>query len=148
MGLDQYAWAVKPVVEDNETAEGVISEFDFDAEKVEQVELAYWRKHANLQGWMEDLYLRKCAEAGVEPKKGEEGSWFAGEVIFNCVPLRLTRHDLANLEEAVRGEDLPHTTGFFFGESQPEDRADDLRFIKKAHKALDEGYTIYYYCWW
>ena len=147
MGLDQYAWAVKPVAEANESTEGVLSDFDFDSEKVERLDLAYWRKHANLQGWMENLYLQKCEELGVEPATDKDG-WFAGSVVFNCIPLRLTRHDLANLEEAVRSEGLPHTTGFFFGESQPEDREDDLRFIKKAHKAIDEGYTIYYYCWW
>jgi hypothetical protein len=143
MGLDQYAWAVKPTSDNVE-----LSDFDFDGEAVEHVELAYWRKHSDLQGWMENLYLRKCEDLGVEPKTAEEGGWFEGGVMFNCVPLRLTRHDLANLEEAVRGEELPHTEGFFFGESHPEDKADDLRFIKKAHKYLDEGYTIYYYSWW
>ena len=38
MGLDQYAFAEKGG---------------------EQEEIFYWRKHANLQGWMENLYIRR-----------------------------------------------------------------------------------------
>lgn len=143
MGLDQYAWAVKPLSDNVE-----LSDFDLPpSEEVEKVEIAYWRKHPNLQGWVESLWIKKRAEAG-EPVEPEADGWFAGEVVFNCIPVRLTRHDLANLEEAVRGEELPHTSGFFFGESLPEDKADDLRFIKNAHKYLDDGWSIYYYSWW
>ena len=44
MGLDQYANRVN--------------------EAGDRVEVAYWRKHNRLQGWMEDLYISK---GGVDP---------------------------------------------------------------------------------
>jgi hypothetical protein len=43
---------------------------------------------------------------------------------------------------------LPQTSGFFFGESRPEDTLDDKRFIETARQALRDGYTIYYSSWW
>jgi len=46
-------------------------------------EIAYWRKHPNLQGWMEQLWREKGG-------KGE----------FNCVDVELTREDLKQLELA------------------------------------------------
>ena len=43
MGLDQYAYARQAGVERGEDGEN-------------NEELAYWRKHNRLHGWMEDLY--------------------------------------------------------------------------------------------
>ncbi len=49
MGLDMYAFALKGEVR---------SEVDFDTNNVtSEVEVAYWRKHPNLHGWMEELSL-------------------------------------------------------------------------------------------
>ena len=78
MGLDQYASTVDA---NNNTTE-----------------LATWRKHPNLQGWMEGLYRAR-----------------GGEDEFNCVDLELTLADLDMLEGAVKSSDLPSTAGFFFG---------------------------------
>jgi hypothetical protein len=52
------------------------------------------------------------------------------------------------LEAAVRGEALPETTGFFFGESTPEHQADDLEFIAAARTAIGAGLTVFYDSWW
>lgn len=38
---------------------------------------------------------------------------------------------------------LPKTSGFFFGESCPEDKLHDLRFIKTARQAIRDGYPVY-----
>ena len=120
MGLDQYAHAVMPHVENE----------DFIIEG-EAHQIAQWRKHSNLQGWMENLYRIK-----------------GGTREFNCEPVRLTFQDLADLESAVLGENLPHTVGFFFGASAPEDKADDLAFIAKAREAMAQDMEIYYNSWW
>jgi len=133
MGLDMFAFKVK---------KGVITEqVDFEipegpegSENIENEpqELHYWRKHPNLHGWMGNLYYEK---GGTDEQ-------------FNCANLQLTEEDLDNLEKDIVGNDLPYTVGFFFGESQPEDKKDDLEFITKAREALKEGYAVYYTSWW
>ena len=72
MGLDQNAWKV-----------------DKDGEREE---LAYWRKHNRLQGWMEERYTEK-----------------GGKEQFNCVDLELTEEDIDDLETAIEDRELPET---------------------------------------
>ena len=85
MGLDQYA-AIRL---DTKDEEGI-----WDTE-----ELAYWRKHPHLQGFMENLYVEK-----------------GGTEEFNCVDVELTLEDIDALEASVKGDELPETGGFFFGD--------------------------------
>jgi hypothetical protein len=137
MGLDQYAYRVESNTQNTDFS---FVTFDDEGEET-YVEIARWRKHPNLQGFMEALYHRKRSEQRLEDVSGD---WQE----FNCQPVRLTLEDLAELEGAVKGGELPPTTGFFFGESQPEDKVDDLRFIKAAREAIKEGYEVYYDSWW
>lgn len=123
MGLDQYAYSVDPRL-----VEGSV---DFKVPDGSARQIAYWRKHPDLQGWMQELYLAK-----------------GGQEEFNCVNVRLEPEDLDALEEAVRDGDLPRTSGFFFGESTPDDRDDDLIFIRDARAELAEGRVVYYTSWW
>jgi len=124
MGLDQYAVAVKS------DSYPDLGDFNFKEED-EQVSLAYWRKHANLQGWMENLYRS-----------------LGGTDQFNCVNVRLTLGNLDALEKDVKESALPETEGFFFGKSRPEERGLDLEFIRKARESIANGYTVYYSSWW
>jgi hypothetical protein len=121
MGLDMYAF----------TTGADIPAVDFK-QPDDSAELFYWRKHPNLHGWMEELY---------RAKGGSEDD-------FNCVPVRLEKADIDALETIVNGDNLPFTTGFFFGESLPEDKNDDLNFVQKARAALNEGKRVYYTSWW
>lgn len=125
MGLDQYAYAVMPHTQNTTFS------FHGGDENERYTRLAYWRKHPDLQGWMEQLFA----------EKGGEGE-------FNCQPVHLTAADLDALEEAVLAHDLPTTTGFFFGESRPEDAEDTLEFIREARKAISLGMVVYYDSWW
>ena len=123
MGLDQYANARKgePTTDD----EGYTYYED-------SMELAYWRKHPNLQGWMQDLYY----------EKGGEGE-------FNCVDVELTLEDLNALEESLDDEALPETAGFFFGTDSSDYYAEaDREFIVQARAAIKQGYTVVYSSWW
>lgn len=95
-------------------------------------ELFYWRKHPDLHGWMEALYRTKGG----------------ADDTFNCNTVALTEVDLDRLEQVVRDGTLPATTGFFFGESSPDDQAEDLRFITLAREALKAGKAVYYTSWW
>lgn len=122
MGLDQYAKARK----------GEPVEKDGELEYPESKELAYWRKHPNLQGWMENLYREK-----------------GGTEEFNCVEVELSLEDLDNLESAILGKEMPETVGFFFGDDADEYyKESDLDFIKEAKEAINEGFSVVYYSWW
>lgn len=128
MGLDMYAYKVP---------KGVITEStDFRvAENTESHdEIHYWRKHPNLHGWMEKLYLEKGGK----------------EETFNCVNVQLTEEDLDRLEADIKKKVLPETQGFFFGKSEgsKEERLDDLEFINQAREAIAEGNDVYYTSWW
>ena len=133
MGLDMFAYKVKKGVI-TEQVDFEIPESPEGSENIENEpqDLHYWRKHPNLHGWMENLYREK---GGTDEQ-------------FNCVNLQLTEEDLVRLEEDINQEDLPETSGFFFGQSEPEDKEGDLEFISKAREALSEGYDVYYSSWW
>ena len=123
MGLDQYATARRGEAKTDD--EGYTYYED-------SKELAYWRKHPNLQGWMQDLYHEK-----------------GGEEDFNCVDLELTLEDLDALEESLDEEALPETTGFFFGGNADDHYAEaDREFIVAARAAIKQGYTVVYSSWW
>ena len=123
MGLDQYATARRGEAKTDD--EGYTYYED-------SMELAYWRKHPNLQGWMQDLYYEK-----------------GGEEEFNCVDLELTLEDLDALEESLDEEALPETAGFFFGNDSSDYYAEaDREFIVQARAAIKKGYTVVYSSWW
>ena len=117
MGLDQYAYC-----RTKEEGEGVSSR-----------ELAYWRKHPNLQGWMEQLYRNRGGNAEM----------------FNGVELELTWADLEALEADILENNLPATSGFFFGSNSDEYyRHEDLAFVKQAKAELFTGLKVFYNSSW
>jgi hypothetical protein len=133
MGLDMMAFKRrKKEIEVNISDEDPYGEEDWADNNEKDEEIFYWRKHPNLHGWMENLYYEKGGDADV----------------FNCVEVDLTMEDLDNLEEDVENDNLPYTEGFFFGESSPEDKENDLEFIRKSREALEDGYEVYYTSWW
>ena len=123
MGLDQYAQARRGAAQQDE--DGYIYYED-------SMELAYWRKHPNLQGYMQQLWH----------EKGNDGE-------FNCVDLELTLKDLDALEDALDSKELPQTSGFFFGSNSDDHYEEqDREFIAQARDAIKQGYTVIYYSWW
>ena len=123
MGLDMFAYATKAQPK---------TEIDFSTKNFDPQELHYWRKHPNLHGWMQALY---------EYKGGKSDS-FNGD----CVVLDIL--DLDALEGDIKNRRLPHTSGFFFGNSDGDEVNDDLDFVNKARTAIAEGKTVYYTSWW
>lgn len=136
MGLDQYGYAVP------------------EEESEARNELAYWRKHNRLQGWMEQLWNDKG-----RPNAQTDGNAMGD---FNCVDLELDANDIDSLEEAIENFALPETQGFFFGDDsylwESEDgnpssanyfhKEQDLQFVEEARKALDKGDKVVYHCWY
>lgn len=138
MGLDQYLFKTK------QTPEQVLSE-DYDSNQSK--EIAYWRKHPNLQGYMKQVWEQKYQERVKHLQETQENSF--GDNQFNCEKVILTIEDLDNWEKAVNNKEYPPTTGFFFGSEKDEEyKEHDLETIKEAREAINEGYTIYYDSWW
>ena len=114
MGLDAYGKVKSP--------EGEVKE------------IAYWRKHNALHGWMEKLYRKK-----------------GGTEEFNCVPLELVEADLEMLELVVASAKLPETGGFFFGSDSRfcgHYKEQTLQFIEEAREYLVKGWAVAYASWW
>lgn len=138
MGLDMSAYKTKAKftkeVDFNDEIFGKDErgQMDYENPIIESKEIAYWRKHPDLHGWMEELY---------RSKGGTEKS-------FNGDPVVLTEKDLDELKIAVLTGNLPNTQGFFFGESDRNRDFEDLQFIEKAKQAINEGYTIFYDSSW
>lgn len=145
MGLDQYAYVAAKMGERDEFYEGAefVNGDLVNPKMTKPREIAYWRKHPNLQGWMEQLWIRKLAAEGKTPEESQWGS------SFNGVELELTWEDLDDLERAVTHGQLPATGGFFFGNNADEYyREQDLGFIKNARAELFLGLKVFYNSSW
>ena len=117
MGLDQFAYC-------RANKEGTWDE---------SREIAYWRKHPNLQGWMAELYRKRGGNADK----------------FNGVEIELTWEDLNDLEQAVTHDQLPQTKGFFFGEdSDNYYKQSVLEFVRNARAELFLGLKVFYNSSW
>jgi len=143
MGLDMYAYVAQKAGQQSEFYEtGTFDEKagEYVNPNVSQPrEIAYWRKHPNLHGWMEQLWLRKGGS-------NEDAEWGTN---FNGVELELTAEDLDELERAVTHGQLPETTGFFFGNPADDHyRESDLQFIKNARAELFFGLKVFYNSSW
>lgn len=141
MGLDQYAYRAAQAGQYEKFYSS--AEYDPDTDTFVSAghqkpeELAYWRKHHNLHGWMKRLYQERHDPAGAHS--------------FNGIELELTRDDLKRLREDVLNNRLPDTNGPFFGYGQGADqhyRDYDLEFIKNALADDFLGYKIFYNSSW
>jgi hypothetical protein len=125
MGLDQYMYAAAKAGSWNEHPT--------------PRELGYRRKHPNLQGWMEQLWLQKNPD--IDPNNRD--------VLFNGVELELTWDDLEELEQAIKLKQLPETKGFFFGNAADEHYyTEDLEFVKLAKTEIFCGLRVFYNSSW
>jgi hypothetical protein len=136
MGLDMYAYAGRSGQRDEfyEKAQWNEDTKEFDSPVSKPVELAYWRKHPSLHGWMEQLWQKRNPD--------DMSS-------FNGIELELTWQDVDDLEQAVRHGQLPFTEGFFFG--KPADNAyyeEDLKFCVDAKAEIFLGFKVFYNSSW
>ena len=137
MGLDMYAYVAARAGQHRDHWE----DGDYNKETNEwesavtkPIEIAYWRKHPNLHGWMEQLWR----------SQGNEGD-------FNGDELELTWDDIDHLEEDLKKGRLKNieASGFFWGD--PSDDyyyEDDLKFIKEARSQLFLGLHVFYNSSW
>lgn len=103
----------------------------FDIENNQRKEVYYWRKHYGLHEWMRDLWemksknpknLKEFASA-IETKNLEE---------FHCVYLNLVLEDIEQYENDIKNVEYDR-------------KEEDLEFIQKAKKELNNGKELFYY---
>jgi hypothetical protein len=124
MGLDMYAYTAARAEADYET---------------EQREIAYWRKHPNLHGWMKQLWEYKMMDRGES----------IDDHTFNGIELELDWQDIDELERDINEGKLPETSGFFFGNDADEHyKETDLAFVKRARAELFLGLKVFYNSSW
>ena len=141
MGLDMYAYVAARAGQQAEFYEG--SEWDPDHKEHRNPnvnrprELAYWRKHPNLHGWMAQRWLAR------------EGNALRETDNFNGIEFELTYDDLDELEYAVQNDRLPATSGFFFGDGADDYyKPSDLKFIQEARAEMFLGLKVFYNSSW
>ena len=146
MGLDQLAYSRPATATNDETDECLVQ----------------WRKHPNLQGWMERLWRKQkygdAAIPGVNSRAATADSLVYSKDTymdnpFNQEEVELTLDDIKRLRLDIRNKTLNggygDTTGFFFGDSSDEYyRETDIEFCDKAEAALNKGCKVIYYSWW
>ena len=140
MGLDQLAYSRPATATNDDTDECLVQ----------------WRKHPNLQGWMERLWRKqKDGDAATpDPITGEgySNQTYLGDP-FNQEEVELTLDDIERLRLDIQNKTLNgghgDTTGFFFGDSSDEYyRETDIDFCDQAKAALDKGCKVIYYSSW
>ena len=141
MGLDMYAYVAAKAGQQDEFYEGAEWDNDLKERRNPNVnqprQIAYWRKHPNLHGWMAELWMVR--------ETGGEGDTDK----FNGVELELTADDLDDLEAVIKARELPSTSGFFFGNDADEHyKEKDLEFVKRARAELFLGLKVFYNSSW
>lgn len=142
MGLDMYAYVANRKGQRDEFYDQDGLEYNSKTGEWEvpdggiskPVEIAYWRKHPSLHGWMEQLWQKRNPD--------DTSS-------FNGIELELTWQDIDDLEQAVRHGQLPFTEGFFFG--KPADNVyyeEDLKFCNDAKAEIFLGLKVFYNSSW
>ena len=110
MGLDMFLTGRKYLQTNRDTPEGNVTEDGFRL-KSKDLELGYWRKHPNLHGYIVNTF------AGGEDE---------------CQMIELSANDMQQIIEVVKNKDLPHTEGFFFGESDGSEDEETIQIFTKA----------------
>lgn len=136
MGLDMYAYTAARKDAYRDYWDG----YDWEkkeSNQTEPTELAYWRKHPNLHGWMESLWQEKGYPGG------------SSDAMFNGIELELSWEDLDRLEQDILDNRLPRTQGFFFGDDSSEYyREQDLEFVRRAKADIFIGLKVFYNSSW
>lgn len=132
MGLDMYLYKINKKINSNNDFSSLK-----DKKYIDNQQIGYWRKHADLHQLMEDIYY----------DRGGEGN-------FNCTPLILSKDDIEELLEitngVIRGETkLKKGQGFFWGESSKEKWIETRNIFERVLENTDfNNETVYYDSWW
>ncbi len=112
MGLDMYLTGEKLRIYDWENPQNNEMEDGFRV-KSRELDLGYWRKHPDLHGFIVESFANGVDE---------------------CQRIRLEIGDIMAIIRAIEENSLPHTEGFFFGESENDEdqKAEAIGIFRKA----------------
>ena len=124
MGLDMYLEGDKYYKENFDEPKNNLMEDGFRL-KTKRLDLGYWRKHPNLHGYIVKQFANSKDD---------------------CHDIELGADDIQTIIEAIKGDSLPETAGFFFGqsytgndgESYDAQKREDITVFKKALKWMNE----------
>jgi hypothetical protein len=116
MGLDMFLEGEKFLWKNHRKPELNPIEDGF-AVKGRTLRLGYWRKHPDLHGYIVNTFADGKDE---------------------CQDIELGPDELRQILAASEADKLPETSGFFFGKSQPEDKAATKEILEKAIAWLEE----------
>ncbi len=111
MGLDMYLNGEKYFYGQRKYSEKRVAD---DPAKIGEIyELAYWRKHPDLHGFIVETFA---------------------DGIDDCRRIWLSDENIETIIKAVKEGSLPHTEGFFFGESENDEaqRNEDVQLLEGA----------------
>lgn len=131
MGLDMYLIGEKYLRTDYDNPAANPTEDGFPLTS-KLVRLGYWRKHPNLHGYIVSTF------AG-----GED----------TCQQIHLEADHIQRIIDAVTRDELPHTDGCFFGESDGSEKSNDLCILNHALEWLrtpeaNVWRSVYYQASW
>jgi hypothetical protein len=111
MGLDMYLNGEKYFYGQRKFCEKRAAD---EPSKIGEIyELAYWRKHPDLHGFIVETFA---------------------DGVDNCQRIWLSEENIETIIKAVKDASLPHTEGFFFGESENDEaqRNEDVQLLEGA----------------
>lgn len=116
MGLDMYLNGVKFHPSYGEHERELEDGFPV---KETTLELGYWRKHPNLHGYIVNQYA---------------------DGVDECQRISLDTEALTDIASAIRENRLPHTEGFFFGDSEwhKDEVEANAQIFERAAEWLDK----------
>lgn len=127
MGLDMYIFGLEKQDQFDKLKTAVHNNEDFDSYFDRQI--CYWRKHPDLHGYIVQTFAKGIDE---------------------CQWIPLISSDIENIISAVKGGNLPQTTGFFFGQSRGPDDQNTIQQLEKVLNFLltnKEGIVWYEASW-
>lgn len=118
MGLDMYLTGdrYKQREYDDDYNEINIEYVDGFKLESQRLSIGYWRKHANLHGYIVNTFA---------------------DGVDECQVIHLNVDNLRQIAKALRDNDLPHTEGFFFG--SPEMQAEHRKYLEDDAKIFDKA---------
>lgn len=95
-------------------------------------QIAYFRKHSDLHGWLERLWRERPGNTGE----------------FNCVFMEISPDILVRLKDYLKTPEKEKFMGFFWGQSQASDWQRTRELVPELESIIKSGDRVYYYSWW
>ena len=119
-------------------------------------ELHYFRKHADLHGWLYDQWEQNKAELNYSITNEDDDIQTLRNVgedseydEFNCCYMLITKDVLNKVKRYVKAGKYRKYEGFFWGESDAEQWEEtESKLIPEIEEAFKRKHMVFYHPWW